>query len=162
MQHHSHIFISYCCPYGPIHAFPAIAASFAWLLTSAAAGGCQFLYISSNDIIADADEAIVSQNRTTGIGAGLWGIENPLAGVNDNEGTCRPYPDSFDVDGAMKFARMMGLISGFGSFVVLFCILLPCCINVSKGPYLKVVAGSSFALSLSTIFIMVSVDSYGV
>jgi hypothetical protein len=153
------LYFSRCCPYGGLHAIPATAAGLATFCTWVSTFACSFFYVSSAfDIDLGFGGTGDGFTVDTGFGVGLWYIENLLASEGEDD-SCVEYPESIRIDGAMKFARAMGVLSAIAGAIVFILILIPSCVSFGESHYMKVMAGCFFTLSMTTILIMVRSES---
>jgi hypothetical protein len=140
---------------------PAVGAGFATFFTLVATFNCNFFHIQTS-LDLDGGLRIIDGNETTtgieGVGVGLWSIEDIIADKN-GDSECTKYPASFHVDGALKFARMMGALGSVLAIALFVMILIPSCVNVDKIRYLKPLAGSYFCMAIVTILLLVRCKS---
>jgi hypothetical protein len=118
-------FRSYCCPYGPWLALPAVIVTLATICTWIATYECRFFEIS-NVFVQDPDVAI---------SFGLWTVENyyHLDTVQDSD-LCVGWAfhrtlDESDLDMPMRVARASGGTACFLSLAILLAVLLLSCVT---------------------------------
>lgn len=132
------LILSYCCPYGGLHAVPAVFCGVAMLATWAYTVDCNFF------------RASVSHNTTEKIGIGFFSVEEEPS--NDE---CVDYPDELDADAPLQFGRTMAVLASVIGFISFVLILIPACWNAGQMPYMKSLAGTFFCLSVTVLFSLV-------
>jgi hypothetical protein len=142
-----------CFPYGGLHAISVTVAGFATLFTWLSTLSCPFFNVSSAFDIDLGFGGTGGLTNDTDLGVGLWYIKG------EDDSCVEKYPESIRIDGAMNFARAMGVLSVIAGTIVFILILIPSCFSFGERPYMKVMAGCFFTLSMATILIMVRSES---
>lgn len=134
--------ISSCCPYGALHAVPAVFCGVAMLTTWVYTLDCNFF------------RARIYDNRTETIGIGFFSTEGEDS--DDTSSTeCVDYPGELDADAPLQFGRTMAVFASVIGFISFVLILIPACWNPGQLPYMKTLAVTYFCLSVTALFSLV-------